>query len=210
MSKTLKTLRETVPFEVFSDTEAALAIGGSSDRQYGIIKRAIAAGDITQIRRGLYAFARSFQRTAPNLNELANKIYAPSYVSLESALAHHGAIPEATYTTTSVSIKRSRTVETPFGTFAYTGVTEFNMVGVERHGDGGALFLMASIEKALVDYVHVRGLAWRGAAPLTDSLRFDEAILANLSGDELLEAGNSYRSRKISAFVKGLRRDLGQ
>jgi len=47
-------------------------------------------GKLTRVRRGLYVPANT---SGVSLLTLANKIYGPSYVSFETALAHHGLIP---------------------------------------------------------------------------------------------------------------------
>ncbi|HOX16403.1 MAG TPA: hypothetical protein PLP18_09785, partial [Smithellaceae bacterium] len=59
-------------------------------------------GYIKMIRRGHYAFA-GLQMNESVLFLMANKIYAPSYVSLEMALSHYSLIPESVYGITSVA-----------------------------------------------------------------------------------------------------------
>ena len=67
---------------------------------------------ITRYRRG--------QRFREICREyLANLIYGPSYISLDYALSLHGLIPERVETITSVTTRRSRHFDTPFGTFSY-------------------------------------------------------------------------------------------
>src|SRR3989338_11710785 len=62
-------------------------------------------GYLKKVRRGYYIFADH------NLNEavlfsIANKIYSPSYVSFEMALANYGLIPEAVYGITSATANK--------------------------------------------------------------------------------------------------------
>ncbi|MBF5059620.1 hypothetical protein [Candidatus Neptunochlamydia vexilliferae] len=57
-----------------------------------------------------------------SLEILANKIYGPSYVSLEYALAYYGMIPEHVVEVTSVTSKRKRLYNTPVGRFSYTPI----------------------------------------------------------------------------------------
>ena len=45
---------------------------------------------------------------------VANRIYQPSYISMETALSYYGLIPEAVYTTTAVSTLKTSTFNTPW------------------------------------------------------------------------------------------------
>lgn len=51
-------------------------------------------GALIRVKKGLYVFGKQFSRGPYCLELLANKIYGPSYVSLEWALQFHGLIPE--------------------------------------------------------------------------------------------------------------------
>src|SRR3989344_5589396 len=57
-----------------------------------------------KIRNGLYAL----RSEAPTELEIANRLYGPSYISLEYALAYYRFIPETVYTVTSVTTKITR------------------------------------------------------------------------------------------------------
>ena len=83
------------------------------------IAKLLAKGDIVRIRKGLYAFGPLYRREPLSREVLANLIYGPSYISLEYALGYHGLIPERVSAVTSVALGRSRTFETPLGTFTY-------------------------------------------------------------------------------------------
>jgi hypothetical protein len=65
-----------------------------------------AKGYIRKVIKGHYILAdRPVDESA--LFEIANRIYRPSYISLESALAHYQLIPESAFGVTSVSTRRS-------------------------------------------------------------------------------------------------------
>lgn len=57
------------------------------------LSRWVASGRLFQLRRGLYALAPPFQKVLPHPFLVANRLVGGSYVSLQSALAHHGLIP---------------------------------------------------------------------------------------------------------------------
>ncbi len=63
-------------------------------------------GYIKKLRRGYYLFADT-PLDEPALSLIANRLYAPSYVSFESALSRHGLIPEGVYAVTSASTRKT-------------------------------------------------------------------------------------------------------
>ena len=93
---------EKAPSGIFTRPEVSCWIGGSPQRQFSMLKRAVAAGEVVRIHRGLYCLATRYLREKIDPHVLAQRIYGPSYISLESALSHHGWIPEAVYAVTSV------------------------------------------------------------------------------------------------------------
>jgi len=132
MSKLIETVKAQIPNDFFTTAELMRILLKSPDGHYGLVKRAIAKGDIIRIRRGLYVLSKRHQRNGIDLFELAQTIYGPSYISLESALSYHRWIPEGVQTTTSVSQNRSIEFRTPLGVFSYSRMPKFNYIGVER------------------------------------------------------------------------------
>jgi len=78
-------------------------------------------GYILKIRKRWYCF--NYDDVSKNVAWLAaNLIYQLSYISLQTALSFYGLIPEAIYTVTSVSTKKTNYFETPVGTFSYNKI----------------------------------------------------------------------------------------
>ena len=102
-----------------TETELEILLDGSADSRYSRIKRLTAQQRLIRVRRGLYCRAEGDKLTPLHPFELAQLIYAPSYISLESALAYHQLIPETVYTITSACAKRSKEFYTPLGVFSY-------------------------------------------------------------------------------------------
>lgn len=120
------------------------------------LSRWTASGKVVQLRRNLYALSPPWRRMEPHPFLVANELHAPSYVSLQSALAHHGMIPEAVPVTTSVTTARPQRFETPFGRYAYRHVRREAFFGYHRIAvfrDQGAL--VADPEKALLDLAYL-------------------------------------------------------
>jgi predicted transcriptional regulator of viral defense system len=114
------------------------------------------AGKIYQLRRGLYCLAPPFQKVKPHPFLVANRLIPASYVSLQSALAYYGMIPEYVPVTTSVSTNRPALWETPLGNldFRHIQVDFFYGYRLVDLGETKQAFL-ASPEKALLDLIYL-------------------------------------------------------
>jgi len=199
---------------VFAYCDALVWLGGTRNSVRCRIMRAIDSGDILPIRRGLYCLAPRANRRAVSRNLLANLIYGPSYISLESALSFHGWIPEAVHSVASVSLGRAKTVETPLGYFDYIQIKQTPLLaGVERIvGTDGAQgsFYMAKPLKALADVVAFRGFDWQGLRPVMECLRVEEDSLGIIESADFEELDGVYKSARARRFLAGLRKDLGK
>jgi len=110
---------------------------------------------IQNIRRGYYRFLDK------EVNEFylyfaSNKIYAPSYISLESAFQYYNLIPEAVFTITAISTKNTASYHTPLATFKYSNIKENLFWGYEIKASSGYTFKIAGLEKAILDYLYLK------------------------------------------------------
>lgn len=111
-------------------------------------------GEIIRLKKGLYVCNPEITGKALSTELVANHLYAPSYVSLSSALRYHGLIPEAVYTTQSMTLKHSRDFDTPIGRFEYTYMSrDAFSVGLSSIRQDGYAFVIATPEKALCDLI---------------------------------------------------------
>ncbi len=143
---------------------------------------------------GYYVFAEA------RINEMflvrvANKIYAPSYVSLETVLSQSGFIPETVHQITSISTRKTRIIKTPLGVFSYRTVSPRLYFGYEIQEYGSKI---ACAEKAILDYLYLHpDLRTRKDY---ESLRIEPAELKkNIDQskfDELLHRFNSHALNK--------------
>ena len=120
------------------------------------LSRWVVSGRLLQLRRGLYALAPPYQKTVPHPFLVANRVVRGSYVSLQSALAYHGLIPEGVPTVTSVAPSRPIVYETPLGRYEYHHLKSSLRQGyrLTRVSAGQEAFL-AVAEKALLDLIHL-------------------------------------------------------
>lgn len=127
------------------------------------LSRWVKAGKLLQLRRGLYVLAPAWQKVQPHPFLVANALHRGSYVSLQSALAFHGVIPEHVPTVTSVGPGRPETVRNAIGAFALTHVASRMSFAYTRTEVATRQFaFVASPEKALLDLVY---LTPRGDSP---------------------------------------------
>ena len=113
-----------------------------------------AAHKIIRLKKGLYLVAPNVSRVALSTELIANHLYAPSYVSMQTALRYYGLIPEAVYTTQSMTLKHSRSFDTPVGRFEYKNMSrEAFSIGITSINMQSYAFLMATPEKALCDLI---------------------------------------------------------
>jgi len=136
---------------------ALLLAGDVSPRQVRLqLSRWVKSGRLIQLRRGLYALAPVWRRVQPHPFLAANAMQHGSYVSLQSALAFHGVIPEHVPVVTSTGPGRPETVCNPLGTFQFNHVAETLLFGYARLEVAPRQFaFVASAEKALLDLVHL-------------------------------------------------------
>jgi hypothetical protein len=151
-----------------------------------------------------------FRKSEPHPFVLAAVLHAPSHVSLESALAHHGLIPEAVYQVSSVTIGRSREFSTPLGVFSFSRVpVRAPRAGVEAvEVARNAWAFIASPLRAIADAVYLRKeITWSrdGLAYLTGSLRIEDDDLRSLTFEALDEILDGIGSRRVQAYLQGLK-----
>lgn len=111
-------------------------------------------GYIKMIRRGHYAFS-DLEINESVLFLMANKIYSPSYISMEMALAHYHLIPESVYGITSVSSRKTNHFVTSFGEFFYHHIKPQLLFGYRLLDYRGHNYKIAEPEKAILDYLYL-------------------------------------------------------
>lgn len=137
-------------------TENLLA-GVTSPEQIKVqISRWHRAGNIIQLRKGMYVLAEPYRKVEIYEPYLAALLQAPSYLSLEKALEFHSLIPEAVPIYTSVTTKNVVRFVTEFGTFDYRHIRESVFWGYQSVVVNKQTAFVASPEKALLDLFYLR------------------------------------------------------
>jgi predicted transcriptional regulator of viral defense system len=158
---------------------------------------------LTKIIKGYYRVSAGILNENI-LFDIANRIYAPSYISLEMALSFYGLIPEAVYGITSATTRRTRSFATPPGEFIYRTLKPSLFFGYQIvEYRAGKHFNMASPEKTILDYFYLN-------PSLNDpegfeSLRINKEVFGGLLSKSTLfgyleRFGQKALARRINAF----------
>ncbi len=85
---------------------------------------------------------------------IANRIYSPSYVSLETALSFYNIIPEGVYTILSVSTMKTKRFESEIGNFQYRKIKRELFSDYQLMEFNNIRYKIALPEKAILDYIY--------------------------------------------------------
>jgi predicted transcriptional regulator of viral defense system len=158
---------------LFSPQDLRHLLGASEMSVRFLLTRAGKRGDVVKLRRELYTL---LDQPASEL-EIANRLFRPSYLSFEYALAYHHLIPESVYEITSATTRTSRRFEALGKVYTYRHINPAAFTGYRPIRVGGHVVLIAEPEKALVDCLYFASL---GKLSLPERLN-----LAGLKPDRL-------------------------
>lgn len=135
---------------LFAPQDLRHLLGASEMSVRFLLTRAHQRGDVVKLRRELYVLP---DHPASDL-ELANRLYLPSYISFEYALAYYHLIPEAVYEVTSATTRTSRRFEALGKVFTYRHLKASAFTGYRSEKVVGRVVLIAEPEKAVVDSLY--------------------------------------------------------
>ena len=162
-------------------------------------------GLLVKLRNEYYAFPE-FRQVPDASRYVANRIYTPSYISLHSALAFYGMIPEEVVQITSVTTLKTAKFENAFGTFHYQNVKTPLYFGYEiKTMQNGRGLLFATPEKALLDLLYLN--PFYKTEQDMEELRLDEDFMQSEFNRERLDAylpriGSKALNQRVSLLSK--------
>ena len=127
-------------------------------------------GYILKLTNNFYIFSDA-EIDDPFLRMLSNKIYSPSYVSLESALSFYGLIPEAVFQITGVTSRKTHNIQTDISNFNYRSIHKRLFWGYSLNTKTSYRFFIADPEKTILDYLYLN--------PHLDDMRSLEELRLN-------------------------------
>jgi len=192
-------LRKKIKTPSFSLQDLRLAGAKVFDYQFSQWQK---QGHIIKIKNGLYIFKDQIKNIAPE--EIAGKIYSPSYISLEKALSIYGIIPEIVYSLTSVTSKTTREFKNQMGHFSYRHIKPSLFFGYKEIKATTGKYLLAEPEKALLDFIYLNQEKIKNNRDI-ESFRFKKEIIKkDLSLSKIEEYLKSYKNKKIQETIKFL------
>jgi len=155
-------------------------------------------GYLKKVRNGLYVYAD--KKELISQENLAFKIYSPSYISLEWALHHYGLIPEIVYNVTSISTKTTRKFKNDFGIFIYKNIKKDLFWGYKKEEKNGLIYLIALPEKALLDYIYFNLSKIKKDTDI-EELRLNHDLIKKLDIQKLKEYMTLFKNKKINNII---------
>lgn len=161
-------------------------------------------GLLVKLRNGYYTFPE-FKNKSGFSFFLANRIYRPSYISLHTALAFYGMIPEAVIQITSVTSLKTAIFSNEFGEYSYKSVRSDLLFGYELKTLEGRSLLFATPEKALLDLLYLYPF-YKTEVDFQE-LRLDEYFMQNslnisLFQEYLIQFGSKALEKRANLLLK--------
>lgn len=159
---------------------------------------------IKMIRRGYYIFS-DLEINEQILFLIANKIYAPSYISLEMVFSYYNLIPESVYGITSVTSQKTSNFKNDLGKFIYRHIKPELIFGYKLVKHKNHNFRIAEIEKAILDYFYLNSHL-ETENDFTE-MRFNrEEFISKVDKEKLerylKEFGNKNLEKRLKKFLK--------
>lgn len=156
---------------------------------YKIIERLTKGRILKKLTKKRYLFSLAFVDDF----QIANFLYPPSYISLESALCFYGIITQFPYQITSITFKKTKTIDALNKEFAYFHIKQNLFFGYEKKEN----FLIALPEKALFDYLYFcsKGLK---------NFEQDDFDLREIDKKRFSEFLKMAKDKKLNKFFKSI------
>lgn len=162
---------------------------------------------IIPVIRGYYVFSE-FKETEDLGLLISNRIYEPSYLSLEYILSMESIIPEAVYTFTAISTRKTSAFNTSFGNYSYRNIKNELFLGydlrkIKINLPGRVLerfVKVAKPEKAFFDFVYLK------KKPLNDKeiieYRFDGSMIKKMNQEQLFSYVSLSKKKTVELNIK--------
>lgn len=158
---------------------------------------------VQKIKRGYYSF-KDHKKQESFLFFTANKIYSPSYISLESALSYYGFIPESTFLITSITSLNTARYKTPVGNYSYKNILPQLLFGYRLIEGNDISIRIAEPEKLLLDYLYLYKL---NNEDDIRGLRLNkEQVNSIIDYDRLSSYQQIFKSKSLDKRIKLLKR----
>lgn len=159
-------------------------------------------GYIRKISNKIYCFS-DFAKSDLHLYRISNKLYPPSYVSLETALGHYGLIPEAVYSIQAISSRKTIRFSTDLGMFQYRNLKPEWYFGYTILRLSDQPVLIAEPEKALLDLLYLNHMI--SSKEDLQALRLNPMLMKELDWKKLEFYAELFQKSVLDKKVKNLK-----
>lgn len=165
------------------------------------LTRWVKKGYLIRLRQGSFTFAE-YKKKPDYYLYFANRIYQPSYVSLHTALAFYGMIPEAVVQIISVTSLKTASFNNGIGEYSYHSIKENLMFGYDlKPMADNRTIQFATPEKALLDLLYL--YPFYDSEQELEELRLDEDYMQDdLNKDLLMDYCDKFQSKALFQRVK--------
>jgi len=200
-------LRKLLKFETpYIDMQTLRALLRDYRNPKDCIWRLVKRGDLIRLKNGFFLIRDQIQGKPLSFEQIANILYGPSYVSLESAMSFYGMIPERVYVCASMTMNRTKQFHTEVGTFSYYHLSlQRYSVGIAHKENQLGGFSIATPEKALADHVFqlCQGLNREELLiDLTESKRIELSTLKGLNKALMQQISDAYGSKIVKTLTE--------
>lgn len=159
-------------------------------------------GYVIQLKRGMYALRLEDRSSFFSEYYLANNLYSPSYISLETALSYYQLIPERVQSITSITTKKTQQFQNSLGHFIYRHLKP-NLYEnfVVKQDEFKNNFYIATPEKAMIDFLYFKSkeMVKINADIFDMSFRFQNLQILNM--DELKKVAKPFKQKKLLVLI---------
>jgi len=172
-------------------------------------------GYILKLRNRWYAFNDA--ESHENIEWLAaNLIYAPSYISLHTALYWYNLIPEMIVSTTSVTTRKTNKFSTPLGDFDYHRIKPelfgfgYSLEDVDAYrseSNNSRKIMVATPQKAILDFFYIN--SFYSSEKDMEYLRLNDIELAKIVNKEFYRYLARYESKALENRIRLMTKTYG-
>lgn len=177
---------------IFSPFEFKQIFNVSQKSTSFFINYNVKKGFFIKLKNGFYAFKNHF----PPEVEIANRIYSPSYISLEYAMSHYNIIPDTVYSVTSITTKTTREFVINNISYSYRKIKKSGFTGYAKKNVNGHMALIAEPEKAFIDYLYFVSLGKKSV--------YDRIEIKNLKKEKLIYYAKLFKKDSIIKLLNDI------
>lgn len=159
-------------------------------------------GKIIKLRNGVYLL-EEYRDLVHNFL-IANLLYYPSYISLESALYEYGFIPDVTQSVTSVTSKKTLVMDVIGVRYDYKKIKKDCFMGYFPTKYLGYDVLMAEPEKAVVDFLYFNKSRLKNDDQINELRLNYESLRQRINKEKVIHYSLLYKSNSLNLLVKNV------